>query len=154
MRVLIADDEPPKLRNLEEAVEKILPGVTVSFAKSVKSAIAEIAAQSPDLVLLDMSLPTFDVSAGEPGGRPQGTGGEEVLRYMKFRRMSSPVVIVTQYEAFNKNGRQIELSSLEARLISEHGKIFRGFVYYGPLTDSWRMRLEEKLREAFDGVSE
>lgn len=148
MRILIADDETPKLNRLDEFVRTVYPLADIDFARSVKSAIASMTALLPDLVLLDMSLPTFDVAPGEPGGRPQGFGGIEVLRYMDFYELAAPVIVVTQYEAFTEKGKNVDLRSLSDRMRSDHGSSFRDCVYFGRIHDEWQKDLKKKMFDA------
>lgn len=140
MKLLIAEDEAPKLNHLAEFSRRNLTS-TISFARSVRAAIKAIQDDQPDLVLLDMSLPTFDVGADEPGGRPQGWGGAEVLRYLQFRRIRVPVIVVTQYEAFTTPGGTVDLSHLAEDLVSEHPDLFLGVVHYTALNEEWHSTL-------------
>lgn len=151
MKILIADDESPKLGNLETFVRHAYPLAAIHLARSVRTAISAILASPFDLVILDMSLPTFDISVGEPGGRPQGFGGVEVLRHLDFKHVHVPIVVVTQYEAFTENGRYVSLSALSERLAQEHPSTFRGCIYYGALSDSWQSALGEKVRSILGG---
>jgi len=88
-----------------------------------------------------MSLPTFDIGPSEPGGRPQGFGGIEVLRIMGFEERKIPVVVITAYEAFNDRGRDIDLVDLSARLSEDHPDTFRGLVYYNSVVGGWQEKL-------------
>jgi CheY-like chemotaxis protein len=140
MKILIAEDEAPKLAHLRAFVDGNLSG-TIFTARSVRSAIDSIEQNCPDLILLDMSLPTFEVSPGEPGGRPQGWGGAEVLRYMEYLGLSSSVIVVTQYEAFPTPGGSVDLSHLSDELRSEHPTLFKGVVHYTALNEEWHAAL-------------
>lgn len=141
MNILIADDELPKLSKIEELLKEHFPEADIKHARSVRSAIDSMLGCIPDLLILDMSLPTFDVGAGEPGGRPQGFGGIEVLRHMDFHEILSPVLVVTQYPAFFERGEAIDLETIGSRLSEEHTANFRGCIFYAPLNDEWRDKL-------------
>jgi len=148
MHIHVADDETPKLDSILALVERVLPTARITTSRSVRSALKALRGEVPDLLLLDMSLPTFDVGQGEQGGRPQGFGGIEVLRYMDFYNVLCPVVIITQYEAFPENGRHVDLSSLSQRLRAEHPGSFRDIIYYGGSShEVWQERLTILLPE-------
>src|ERR1700761_5575060 len=100
MRILLVEDEDPKRNHICSVLSQIRPGIELDLAKSVRSAVDQMKARVSDLVLLDMSLPTFDVHPGEPGGRPQGFGGIEVLRHMDRLNIVVPCIVITAYEAF------------------------------------------------------
>jgi response regulator of citrate/malate metabolism len=61
VRVLLIEDEVPKQEHILSALKELRPLAAVRVARSVKSAIEEIVTHSPELLLLDMSLPTFDI---------------------------------------------------------------------------------------------
>jgi CheY-like chemotaxis protein len=142
MNILLVEDEGPKRNNIIRALRTIVSGATTAQARSVSSAIAHLRSATPDLILLDMSLPTFDIGPGEPGGRPQGFGGIEVLRYIDRFGLKVPVIVVTAYEAFSRDGQQIDLDALKSQLERAHPKTFRGVVFYNSLLGaclrSWR----------------
>src|SRR4051812_42581245 len=98
MRILLVEDEAPKRDNIRSLLSQMALLEGVQEARSVGSAIRALRSGSFDLILLDMSLPTFDIVAGESGGRPQGFGGVEVLRYMDRFQVTTPAIVVTAFE--------------------------------------------------------
>lgn len=141
MRILLIEDEVPKQEHILAALKEIRPSASVNVARSVRSAIEAIVAEPPDLLLLDMSLPTFDVGPKESGGRPQNFGGAEVLRYMDLYERPLPTVIITAYEAFSKGGRPVDHGSLHSQLTQDHPASYRGLIYYNSLFSEWRREL-------------
>lgn len=146
MKVLIAEDEVQKLAHIRDFVEGLFSPVEVIVAKSVRSAIASIEKDGPDVLLLDMSLPTFDIGIAEPGGRPQGFGGIEVLRYADFLGIALHAFVITAYEGFEEGTKAVDLSELELKLRAEHGENFKGIVYYSGLGGDWERSLEMLIR--------
>lgn len=98
--ILIVEDEAPKSKHIEDLVMSLAPTARLSTARSVNSALDCLADEQVDLLLLDMSLPTFDVGERESGGRPQAFGGTEVLRHMTMAEIACPTVVITGYEGF------------------------------------------------------
>ncbi|MDC7800982.1 hypothetical protein PQS91_14120 [Stenotrophomonas geniculata] len=145
MKILVADDEEPKLASIVDWLSIFFSSSEIVTARSVRSAIDVILDAKPELVLLDMSLPTFDVSPGETGGRPQGFGGIEVLRNLEFYGVDTKVIVITQYEAFHENGRHVDLRLLRERLIRESPGIFVDCVYYNAVSDEWKKELGEYI---------
>jgi CheY-like chemotaxis protein len=142
MQILVADDEGPKLDSVVNVVGSVFPEASVKTAMSVRAALALLRHGDVSLMVLDMSLPTFDVAQGEQGGRPQNYGGIELLRYMDFYGVVCPVVIVTQYDAFPDKGGHVDLVAIARRLRGEHPATFRDLIHYGGATDEvWRQRL-------------
>lgn len=107
----------------------------------MKSAIARLGEAKFDLLLLDMSLPTFDIAAGEGGGRPQGSGGMEILREFERIEVLPRVIVVTQYADFSIDGNWYLLSELENELQLEHGEFFIGLVEFDNTKSDWKRAL-------------
>lgn len=150
MKILVADDEEPKRASIVDWLSIFDSSSEIITSKSVRSSIDAILAARPDLVLLDMSLPTFDIALGENGGRPQGFGGIEVLRNLDFYEITTKVIVVTQYEAFDENGKQLDLQVLRERLKKESPEVLLDCVYYNAVSDEWKKELGrhiEKLQE-------
>jgi CheY-like chemotaxis protein len=145
MKILLVEDEEPKQRHIARLVEDTVTHLHLDIAKSVRGALAHLRATPPDLVILDMSLPTFDIGVDEGGGRPQGFGGLEVMRNMELEEISCPVVVITGYEAFSKAGGQVSLDGLAEELSADHPGIFRGIIHYNSAYGDWRTRLQAFL---------
>lgn len=146
MNVLLVEDEDPKRESLLGFLTREFPGLEVTYAKSVRAAIAEVRVKQPSLLLLDMSLPTFDIAPGEPGGRPQGFGGTEVIRFLDSEDVQVPTIVVTAYEAFpRKNGERIGYESLREELSRDFGGFFRGLVYFDSIQGQWSDELKKLI---------
>jgi CheY-like chemotaxis protein len=151
MIVLVIEDEDPKLNAILSFIGEHFDHWVVSTARSVRSATDILRGGGPDLILLDMSLPTFDIVAGEPGGRPQGFGGIEVLRYLEMLEMSVPVLVITGYEGFTKEGKSIDLTALSSELVTEFAGNFRGAVQFNTVSGEWISDLNTLIRLILKG---
>lgn len=145
MKILLIEDEVPKQEHILAALKELRPNATIEVARSVRSAIESIVAAQPDLLLLDMSLPTFDVGPKESGGRPQNFGGAEVLRYMDLYEIPLPTIVITAYEAFSMGGRPVDHGSLHSQLTEDHPASYRGLIYYNSLFAEWRRELADLI---------
>lgn len=141
MYVLLVEDEDPKRRHLCGYLRQLLPGLELGEARSVRSALLSLETRVPDLMILDMSLPTFDIGPSEGGGRPQGFGGLELMRNMALEDIECPVVVVTGYEAFAKAGGQVGLESLGDEIRASHPKIFKGLLHFNSAYGDWQAGL-------------
>lgn len=142
MNVLLVEDEAPKRQHVEVLLRALLPEANIDFANSVRSALEALRKSRPDLVILDMSLPTFDVTRDEAGGRPQGFGGVELLRNMELEEIECPVVVLTGYDSFAKGGGEVRLDELKSELASEHPRVFRGVLHYNSAYGDWQEQLK------------
>jgi len=147
VKVLIIEDDEFKQRRIAQVVRGIRPEATVILERSVNAGLNGIKDQQPELILLDMSLTTFDVGPGEPGGRPQNFGGIEILRQMERLEIIIPVVVITQHERFAKGSQEVHLSALHRELTERHGQVFKGLIYYNSAAGGWERPLREQIRE-------
>jgi DNA-binding LytR/AlgR family response regulator len=86
LRTLIVDDEPVARRVLREELDTLDDVEIVAEADSGEGALARIAENSPDLVLLDLQMP--------------GMGGLDVVRNLKGGASLPAIVIVTAYDQY------------------------------------------------------
>lgn len=150
--VLIVEDEAPKSKHIESLVAGIAPHARMTLTRSVNSALDVLEAGQVDLLLLDMSLPTFDVGEREAGGRPQGFGGTEVLRHMAMAEISCPTVVITGYEGFAREGGVIvDLAKLREELSEEFPNILHAVLHYNSTLDEWKTVLTATIRDT--GIS-
>ncbi len=151
MHILLVEDEEPKQRHIEGYLRVALVEPHIVFAMSVRGALDQLAIAVPDVLILDMSLPTFDIGGTEGGGRPQGFGGLEVIRNMELEEYSCPVIFITGYEAFNKAGGQLTLDALADELLADHPDLFRGIIHYNSAYGDWQSRLK-MLIDGIQGI--
>ncbi|MGO4879629.1 MAG: LytR/AlgR family response regulator transcription factor [Bryobacteraceae bacterium] len=85
-KTLIVDDEPLARKVLREELESIADVEIVGEAEDGAGALAKIARDQPDLVLLDLQMP--------------GMGGLDVVRSLKGGASVPAIVIVTAYDKF------------------------------------------------------
>ncbi|ETI64920.1 hypothetical protein C100_04765 [Sphingobium sp. C100] len=147
--ILLVEDEAPKRRHIEKLLSELTPRAIVLSARSVNSALDALETSDINLLILDMSLPTFDVGERERGGRPQGFGGTEVLRHMAMAEIVCPTVVITGYEGFvREGGSTVDLAQLRAELIDEFPEVLRAVLHYNSTFDEWKTVLASTLAEA------
>lgn len=150
MNILLIEDEATKASKISAFLNEMSKDTSIQFAKSVTSGIDAIHNDVFDLILLDMSLPTFDISKDEYGGRPQGFGGKEILREMLNYEMATPVIVITAYEAFSENGetgkvKEQTLNEIKEELNSDYPAFYRGIVKYETIFDEWQHQLKNLI---------
>ncbi|MDV3503703.1 response regulator [Marinobacter sp. M-5] len=150
-KILVVEDEDPKIEHLMRFLKVVHEDFEIETARSVMSALEKIPQVRPSLLLLDMSLPTFDVGDLESGGRPQGYGGLEVLRQMVMLDLDCPTIVITGYEAFpGDTGEPVDLAKLSKSLKEEFPEILKEVLHYNSTNDEWKTKLKFYLLELFD----
>jgi len=141
--VLIIEDEEPKYVHIKKYIEQLVSNVSLLHLKSVTSAIDQLEDSLPDLLILDMSLPTFDITEEESGGRPQGFGGIEVLREMLIEGWLCPTIVITGYSAFQRDDiHRVTLDELSEELMNEFSSILKGVLHFNSSFSEWQVELE------------
>lgn len=149
--VLVVEDDENKRERLRDFLLSGRWQCNLSYAKSYQSGLRLLLNQSFDVVLLDMSIPTFDVTSTDDGGRPQAFGGRELLKQMDRRGLSAPVIVVTQFARFGDHTNALTLDQLDAALRKEHPSNYRGSVYYDSGFEGWRDELSTVLDRLLGG---
>lgn len=148
MNILLVEDDSAKAgRILDFLNESYHPSVEV--CRSLKSGLKAVISSTFDLIILDMTLPNFDIGGSEDGGRPLVFGGREILRQMKRRDINQPVVITTQFEQFGSGEDLVTRDALGKELDIEYSDFYLGMVYYHATEERWRTDLSsiiESLR--------
>src|SRR5688572_11886351 len=108
MKILIVEDDENKRNQLINFIKDEFPETDIKTAKSMQSGLRTIINEKFDLVLLDMTMPTFDIDVNEvTGGRPQPYAGREILRQMRRRNLETPVLVITQFDRFGDTSNSI-----------------------------------------------
>lgn len=145
MDVLLVEDDEFKAADIVRVLDDFLREAAVTRAASVTSALRSLTQCAFDLVILDMSLPTFDLSGPGGGGSPQGQGGIEVLRLARRLNRGSNFVIVTQYPDIEIDGIEVPLASAAQVLCGRFGLNIWACVPYQFDRDDWRAALKAVL---------
>ncbi|WP_161974563.1 response regulator [Piscinibacter terrae] len=148
MHYLMIEDDEDKARTVQEFIRTHYPSSSCSIAKSLNGGLrALISGQGTvDLVLMDMSMPNYDVTPDEPsGGTPESFAGQELLAQMKLRGIEIPVIIITMFDKFGEKKGKISLEQLAHNLHTEYGKTYKGYVYYNAAQEGWKPSLRKLI---------
>ncbi|MDC7724271.1 response regulator [Priestia megaterium] len=146
MNILIIEDDPNKKKQLIDFLQDMMNIESIKCKSSYKSGLKEIVSNNYNLILLDMSMPTFDITAAESGGKPMPFAGKEILRQMKRRGIRIPTIVVTQFDKFGDFEKSLKLEELKEELKKEYTGIYIDTVYYNPASSGWRENLNAKLQ--------
>jgi CheY-like chemotaxis protein len=146
LRIYLIEDDNRKAERIKGFISQIAPDAEILRFGSFQSGLKAIEGSPPNLVVLDMTLPTFDMTGLSRHGRPRSLGGYELLRKMKLRSIVTHVFIITQLETFGDAKSQISFEEIKNRCAREFPGLFLEAVYYRQGSDSWHKPLENALR--------
>lgn len=151
MNVLLIEDDDEKLNHITEFMNHEYPKCHILIARSFASGLRLLNRYKTEasVALIDMSMPSYDVSESEPsGGPPEGFAGRELLAQMKLRDIKTPVVIVTMFDSFSEKNTKTSLEQLAQDLQERFSPPFSGLVYYDSRQEGWRTALRESINIA------
>lgn len=139
MRTVIIEDDLQKAERISGALRDAGLACSIDLFRSYQSGLKFLEDSNDiDLVILDMSLPTFDPLPNQRHGRPRPLGGYDIMRKLKRHGRIINVIIVTALENFGSRGEQFSLEQLRERCSAEFPKFFRGAIYYSQSKSAWR----------------
>ncbi|WP_321371949.1 response regulator [uncultured Desulfuromusa sp.] len=152
MKILIVEDDHDKIEKINEFLEeKYGAEISVIVSESLRSALHKLQSTSDiDLVILDMSLPNFDINKQEPGGgTPESFAGKELMAQMSLRGIKIPVVVLTQYAVFDEG--KITLDELKSEFANDFEDFYLGSVYYNAAVDGWKVEISDLIDNHIKG---
>ena len=145
MQILLVEDDEFKAADIAKILAESVPDAAIQRAMSVTAALKAITAGAFSFVILDMSLPTFDLSGPGGGGSPQSQGGLEVLRLARRLRSPAYFIILTQYPDIEIDGRDVPLPEAAKALRDRFQTDVRMCLLYEFDGDAWRRPLHDCL---------
>jgi CheY-like chemotaxis protein len=150
MKIVLIEDDSQKAERITSVLEGAVSELEIQLFRSYQSGLKFLEqAAEVDLVVLDMSLPTFDPSPDARPGRPRPLGGYDLMRKLKRMGRSPAVVVLTALENFGSQQEQFTFEELRKKCAEEFPNNFLGAIYYSQSKTGWRDELmrviEEKL---------
>ena len=145
MKILLVEDYEEKALNIIAFLEAEFPGVEIVRCTAYNSAQEEIFEHPDkyDLILLDMSMTTYDLSTDASGGKPEPSAGYDILECMYLRDITTPVIVVTMYNVFGRR----EMSSFHKEFLENYPQNYRSYVFYSSQRNDWKSDLKKKIKD-------
>lgn len=148
MKILVAEDDEDKLEDIVSLINEHYPNANIDTAKSLQSGLSQALTNEHDLLLIDMTMPNFDRTVTDDGGRPHAFAGREILRQMRRRGVNTPAIIVTHFHRFGPEDDFTTLEQLKVELETRFDN-YVGTVQYRSNVDDWRGELISVVNKAF-----
>lgn len=98
MNILIVEDDSFKLKKINDYICSIFPNINILVKDNVRDAIIYLKNETPDKIILDMSLPSHSAKVGKGNPLSMPSGGIEVISELSFLNKGNiPLIILTQY---------------------------------------------------------
>lgn len=140
MRILVIEDDENKLNQVTEILRSI-KDVHIISKRSYQSGLKAVIEDGFDLIVLDMSMPTFDKSSSESGGRFRKFAGKEILAEIKRRKIHVKAILVTGFDTFGEGSTFITLKEMNSILLNNFSDIYLGSIFYNASETNWTEEL-------------
>ena len=145
MNIFIIEDDLLKLKKIEDFLYSMLPSAIFSNYGSFNSGLRACESSLPDLVILDMALPTFDRKPNKREGRLRPLGGYDLLRKFSLKELSTKAIVVTQLTEFGDGVEEMSFGEISQTCLDEFPEIFLGSVYFGQASLEWQNKLRDLI---------
>lgn len=142
VKILIIEDDNNKNKQIISLMEEAYAeNITITEAHSFQKGVKEIRTSQFDYLLLDMTLPAFDIDTNHIGGKIRKFAGIDILMEMKRRKINLKTIIVTQFDSFGDGESLITIKELRKQLNSRFKENFKEIIYYNSSLTTWRDEL-------------
>ncbi|GAK37775.1 hypothetical protein JCM15093_3050 [Bacteroides graminisolvens DSM 19988 = JCM 15093] len=127
-KILLVEDLPQKADNIKSLLKLEFPEIEIEERSSYHTAIEEIYRNYNKyfVVLLDVSMSTYDAGVEENGGIPEALAGKMILDGMYLRDIPVKVKVMTMYESFD--GKSIQ--ELDKELREDSPENYDGYIFF------------------------
>lgn len=139
--ILIIDDDNYKKKNIKELVLSIDKTFMISEEEAINPGLLDLRSSKYDLIILDMSLPVFSPSESSSFNP---FGGIAILREMRRKEITTPVIVVTQYEIFGEGEIQKTSKMIDEECKSKFDN-YIGIVIYSSVNNEWKEKLVKMI---------
>jgi DNA-binding NarL/FixJ family response regulator len=146
INIILIEDDKKKIEDIREFLSDSFDYNDLVIKESYQSGLREILKNNYDLLLLDMSIPTWDKTIDEPGGSFEKFGGYKILKEITRKKKSIDTVLITMFDDFGESDNSITLTQLNGLLEKEFPEIYQGAVYYNTRENKWKDNLNEYIK--------
>ena len=141
MKILVVEDSDIKYSLISNFLNESFPGAVSRRTASYQSGVEALMSEVFDVVILDMTLPAYDINHSFVGTGPFTFGGELILREMKRKRVGVKAIVLTQYDTFVRGEEEVPFTQLRAELTEKYSGSVLGCVRLDSSSDSWKAEL-------------
>lgn len=148
MKILLIEDMPRKAESIKNVLHCYFPEIELSEETSYHAAIENISEHGKDydVVLLDMSMNTFNVSVEENGGIPEPFAGVRILEKLFLNEIDTKVILISMYHKIE--GKDIK--EIGDELTEQYPNLYDGFILFSFDRNDWKFKLKNYISSYYD----
>lgn len=137
MKILIIEDDKIKIDKLST----LLAGNEIIISEAFQPGLMELRQNYFDLLILDMTMPLWERTKNDISQHYEQLGGEKILREMKRKNITIPVILFTMFDKFPIGDEIVTFNQINEKYL-EHYDFYVGGVYYDSIQDNWKTELQ------------
>lgn len=146
--IIVVEDDQSKADELLGFFRNNYSHCEVVLVTSYSSAMRIFQNQSFDLMILDMTLPTFADEHFTVERSFEKFGGLMILRELKRKHKLLPTILFTMFDDFGNRNERISLDQISLDLGKRYKEYFLGAVFYeSPPGRDWVISLQKILND-------
>jgi DNA-binding NarL/FixJ family response regulator len=140
MRILLIEDHPLKQNQICRFIQENIANVEIVTKNSYISGLKELIRNynNYDVLLLDISMPNYDISPEDSGGDWMPMAGKNILKEMYLRDIPTKAIVITMHGSFDDG---TNIADLDSEMQREFADNYIGYVFYSQINESWKGKL-------------
>lgn len=147
MKILLIEDNHFKRDKIIDFIKQSGSN-SIHEAASYNRGLSIGSKESFDLMILDMSMPTFDRTETDRGGRFRVLAGKEIAARLQKQGKLPPFVVLTGYTDFSDEQNKLNLAQIND-LLALFGEAYKGIIFFDSTGSVWK----EKLTKIIDDLA-
>ncbi len=145
MNILFIEDHPLKQAQIHKYLSDKSEIASIVTKNSYISGLKELINNfsSYDILLLDISMPNYDISSEDSGGSWMPLAGKKILKEMFLRDIPTKAIVVTMHGSFDDGTK---ITELDNELRSQFSENYIGYVFYSQINEEWKEKLSQLLK--------
>ncbi|WP_321794741.1 response regulator [Caballeronia sp. J97] len=148
MNILVVEDDDNKRKQLTDYLREAYPDCVCTETRSYQSGLKAMLQSRYDVVFLDMTMPTFDRTPAEGGGRIRPFAGRDILAQVSSRRIRQPIIVFTMFEVLGEGESQVTANELDRQLKDTYCDNYLGLASYSAASSDWKDRVRELIEKS------
>lgn len=141
INILLIEDDKKKSDDIINYINNTFTNSEILLKESYHSGLKTLIREPFDLLLLDMSMPTWDRSPSEAGGEYEKFGGIKILKELARKKKLLPTILITMFDNFGESDNSITLNQMNTVLKNDYGDLYLGSVFYRSDISQWQTDL-------------
>jgi DNA-binding NarL/FixJ family response regulator len=148
MKILIVEDDSFKYSKIQELINESENSFDIVKCENVHDTVIYLNKETPDKIILDMSLPSHAARIGEGNPLSMPSGGIEIIfELISLSKLHVPVVILTQYPEIEIENEYYSIEKAGSVLMKLYDLKSLSAVLYEHDNEAWKYEVVKYLRQ-------